>query len=362
MAFFDELSSPLPLRESAANAPSVALPHTAPRTYADLKRQVKAQGLLDKQPLYYAIRVSVNLALYAFSVAFLFLADGFWLQLLVGAPLLAFAYAQVAFVAHNSGHRQVGLAAWQDELITISHFGLLLGTSASWWVDKHNEHHGSPNVLDTDPDIDFPVVAFTEEQALSKRGLARFMVTYQAYFFCFLVTLVPFNMRFHSVRKLLSGTARHAWLEALLMAAHVFWYIGVLLLTMGPWQALLFAGLHHALVGLYMAFVFAVNHKGMPVLEKEHQLDFLRLQVLTSRNVKAHPLTDFLYGGLNYQIEHHLFPTMPQNKLRAGQQLVRAYCEAQGIPYHETGFVQAQREVLQHLHRVSAPLRAPRQA
>ena len=81
-------------------------------------------------------------------------------------------------------------------------------------------------------------------------------------------------------------------------------------------QALLFIVVHQALFGLYTGLVFAPNHKGMPILDSDSQLDFVRRQVLTSRDVNAHPLTDFWYGGLNYQIEHHLFPSMPRNKLK----------------------------------------------
>jgi fatty acid desaturase len=95
----------------------------------------------------------------------------------------------------------------------------------------------------------------------------------------------------------------------------------------------------------------------MPVLRGDSPLDRLRRQVLTARNVRAHPVTDFWFGGLNYQIEHHLFPSMPRNQLKAAQATVRTFCQAQAIPYHETSVWQAYRDVLRHLHRVGAPLR-----
>ena len=104
----------------------------------------------------------------------------------------------------------------------------------------------------------------------------------------------------------------------------------------------------------------------MPILEKDTSMDFLRRQVLTSRNVKAHPLTDFWYAGSNYQIEHHLFPTMPRNHLHRAQQLVKAYCVSHSIPYCETNVLQSYREILQSLNEVgatqvvsSATLRSP---
>jgi fatty acid desaturase len=111
------------------------------------------------------------------------------------------------------------------------------------------------------------------------------------------------------------------------------------------------------LTGLYLGTIFAPNHKGMPVLEKENSWDFLHRQVLTARNVYAHPLTDFWYGGLNYQIEHHLFPSMARNKLKEAQSVVRAFCQEQAIPYHETTGLQSFAEILSYLHGMGASLR-----
>ena len=114
---------------------------------------------------------------------------------------------------------------------------------------------------------------------------------------------------------------------------------------------------HQMLFGLYMGSVFGPNHKGMLMPQGNSPLDRLCQQVLTARNVRAHPVTDFWYGGLNYQIEHHLFPPLPRNRLKAAQATVRTFCEARAIPYHETSVWRAYRETLRHLHHVGAPLR-----
>ena len=84
-----------------------------------------------------------------------------------------------------------------------------------------------------------------------------------------------------------------------------------------PVQALVFIAVHQGLLGLYLGSVFAPNHKGMPILSKDDDSDFLRRQVLTARNVRGGRLTDLLLGGLNYQIEHHLFPSMPRPRCAA---------------------------------------------
>ncbi len=141
------------------------------------------------------------------------------------------------------------------------------------------------------------------------------------------------------------------------MAVHYGLYFGLLFSCLSFWQAILFFAVHRALFGLYVGSVAAPNHKGMLVTEKESTLDFLHQQVLSSRNVRAHPFTDFWYGGLNYQIEHHLFPTIPRNKLKEAQHIARAFCQDHHIAYYETGFLQSYQEIFQYLHEVSAPLR-----
>jgi fatty acid desaturase len=143
------------------------------------------------------------------------------------------------------------------------------------------------------------------------------------------------------------------------MALHFALYVGLLLLVMPAWQAGVFILVHQGVMGFYMGSVFAPNHKGMLIVEPGMQLDFLRQQVLTTRNIKPHPLTDFLYGGLNYQIEHHLFPNLPRNNLKAAKPIVQAFCAERGIAYYETGVLQSYAEVARYLHEVANPAREP---
>jgi fatty acid desaturase len=236
-------------------------------------------------------------------------------------------------------------------------FTLFVGVSGELWVRRHNQHHANPNNIDLDPDIDNPVIAFTREEACRKQGIARFIVKYQAYLIIPITCLLAFSQHISGIQFLLQKQGKHTAAEALCMAIHFVLYFGLLVYFLALWQAVLFVLIHQGLHGLYLASVFAPNHKGMPVLDKDSRLSFLRRQVLTARNVKAHPFTDFWYGGLNYQIEHHLFPKIPRNKLGEAQTIVKAFCHARSIPYYETGLLQSYRELLQYLHQVSAPLR-----
>ncbi len=110
-------------------------------------------------------------------------------------------------------------------------------------------------------------------------------------------------------------------------------------------------------MGVYLGCSFAPNHKGMPTLSKAEEADFLRRQVLTSRNVRRHWLTDVLLGGLNYQIEHHLFPSMPRPNLRRAQPIVEQFCAAARVPYLQTGPFTSYSQILRHLDTVGRATR-----
>jgi fatty acid desaturase len=340
------------------SVPTMTVPENINRqaTYANLKKQIKAAGLLKKQSGYVVKRAIVNFMLFGMSISVLFATDNIWVQVL-NALFLAFIYVQFGFIAHDVGHRQAFRKTKIANIFGLIHAPLMLGMSFGWWMDKHNEHHSQPNVQDMDPDIDFPFIAFTEEDALKKRGLFRLMVKIQAYLFPVLVFFESFSLRFGSIEFLITRKSKYRLLEVGLMILHFVWFFGLIFVALPTGTAILFIAIQQGFFGLYLASVFAPNHKGMLIVEEEMKLDFMLKQILTARNVKSHPVTDYWYGGLNYQIEHHLFPTMAQNKLREAQKIIKVFCAENRIPYYETSIARSYVEVLQYLHEVGAVLR-----
>ncbi len=326
--------------------------------YAELKQRVLIAGLLEKQPRAALIAILINFALLALCFAIFAWFRNPWIVVL-NAVFLSFISGQFGFILHEAGHRQMFQHAWQNLVVGLLHANLLLGVSYGYWVRKHNQHHAHPNHVDLDPDVDIPVVAFSPEQALEKRGLARLIVKYQAFLFLPLLLLQGTSMQLQALSTLIKNPPRHRWLELSLIAGHWLLYLGLPLYFLGPLATVLIVVVRQGLTGFYLASVFAPNHKGMPLVDEHTELDFLRMQVLTSRNIKAAPFTDLWYGGLNYQIEHHLFPTVPRNNLRQLQAIIKAFCAEHDIDYYETSILTSYREILHYLHEVSAPLRAP---
>ncbi|GIE80454.1 delta fatty acid desaturase [Actinoplanes philippinensis] len=329
---------------------TAAAPRTAGSDFAELNRRISAAGLLRRRPAYYAVRLSlVSLALIGGWTAFVLVGASWWT--LAVAAFLAVVFAQVALVAHDLAHRQVFRTNRPSARAGRIAGNLAIGMSYGYWMDKHTKHHANPNHDDLDPDVGPDVLVWSREQARGKG----FVVRHQAWLFFPLLTLLGVSLKRDSVRALAGGTIKQRGLEAALLAIHFIGYAAALLLVLSPVQALAFLVVHQALFGVYLGLTFAPNHKGMP--HPDGTEDYLRKQVLTSRNVRGGWFVDAALGGLNYQIEHHLFPAMPTPNLRRAQPIVRDYCAEIGVPYEMTGLIESYRQALRHLHDVGADLR-----
>lgn len=323
--------------------------------YTDLSRLIRERGLLERRPRYYAVRFTVVIGLFVGGwVAFALLGNSWW-QLLVAA-FMAIMFTQVAFLGHDVGHRQVFGSKRATRIAGLLMGNLGICMAYEWWIGKHTRHHANPNHVDDDPDVGVGLIVWSEDQAhLPRTRPGRWFGARQAYLFFPILLLEGFQLHVAGFRSLFDPEVKRKWIEGLLLTTHVVAYLSAVFLVLDPVKAIAFIVVHQGLFGLYMGCSFAPNHKGMPMLDEK--TDYLRKQVLTSRNVRGNVIVDYAFGGLNYQVEHHLFPSMPMPNLRKAQPLVREYCERIGVPYTETGLLTSYREILGYLHEVGAPLR-----
>jgi fatty acid desaturase len=337
-------------------ASTMRRPRSAGSDFAELNRRINALGLMRRRPAYYAVRLTLVSLMVAGGWTAFFLIGASWWNLLV-AVFLAAAFGQVGLVAHDLAHRQVFRTNKYSAFFGRIAANLAVGMSYGWWMDKHTRHHNNPNHDDLDPDVQPEVLIWATESALGRRGLAAFVTRHQAGLFFPLLTLLSTDLKVSSVKALRAGVVKRPVLEAGLLIAHAVAYLGALFLVLSPLQAVVFLIVHQGLFGLYLGMTFAPNHKGMP--HPDGTEDFLRKQVLTSRNVTGGRFIDIALGGLNYQIEHHLFTAMPSPNLRKAQPIVQQYCAEIGVPYEQTGLIESYRQALRYLHEVGEPLRTP---
>lgn len=254
--------------------------------YTQLSKRVKESGLLSRRYGYYWTKMTLTvLALAAAGVGVVLLGDS-WFQLIL-AGVLAVVFGQLAFLGHDAAHRQIFRSGRANDWAGLVHGTLLGGLSAGWWHNKHTRHHANPNKQGKDPDIAAGVVAFTPYARAERRGVGRFLADRQGWFFPPLLLLEGFNLHFRSVQRVVSRTPmkRRGW-EIAFLTVRLVGYVTALLLVMSPGIAAAFLGVQVGLYGLYLGGAFAPNHTGMPIVPPNQKVDFLRRQVLMSRNVE----------------------------------------------------------------------------
>ncbi|WP_163513721.1 fatty acid desaturase family protein [Fodinicola acaciae] len=319
--------------------------------YTELARIVRENGLMRRRTGRYAGRMAILAALFGAAFFLLLTLGHSWLQLLVAAGF-GILFTQMAFLAHDGAHRQIFSSGkandWFCRVVGTS----LVGLSYGWWVNKHSRHHANPNQIGKDGDLSAGALVFTPEDARARRGLSGWLAARQGWFFFPLLTLAGLDLHVTSLRTLLGrGRIAHRGVELTLVIARLVGFPLLAVAVLGLPLGLAFVAVQLMVFGVYMGASFAPNHKGMPLVPKSADIDFLRRQVLMSRNVRGRFL-GVAMGGLNYQIEHHLFPSMPSANLPLVRPIVRRYCAERGITYTETSLLKSYAIVVRYLNRV----------
>ena len=366
------------ISSSSAGAPGILVPapqtavlgnvrRTQPKTdrpnvtqsYTAVAQVVRESGLLTRTRWFYALVLgALALALGGAATGFILLGDT-WYQLLI-AGALGIIFTQIAFVAHEASHRAVFTSGPHNDRLGRTLATALVGISYAWWMNKHSRHHANPNKVGKDPDIDFDTISFTEEDAAKQKGLMAWITRRQGYLFFPLLLLEGVNLHVTSVRTLFARRRIEGrGLELGLIAARFIVYFGAIFWFLPLGMAFAFIAVQLAVFGVYMGASFAPNHKGMPIVPADSKLDFFSKQVLTSRNIIGGWWATTLYGGLNHQVEHHLFPSMPRPHLAKARRIVKEHCATVGVPYTEATVPESYGIVVSYLNRVGLSARNP---
>jgi fatty acid desaturase len=343
-----------------ATTPRVGEKIDPTKQFTAVAQVIRESGLLRRAPWFYAVLMGgLGLALVGAGLAFVLLGDS-WLQLLIAAGL-GILFTQFAFVSHEAAHRQVLASGPANDRIGRLVGTLLVGMSYSWWMVKHTRHHANPNQVGKDPDIAGDIIAFTEEKAIAARGPLAIINKRQGWLFFPLLTLEGLNLYVQSYAWLISprNKAKGRFLELGLLTLRFTLLFGAVFYFLPLGMAFAFLGVQIAVFGLYMGGAFAPNHIGMPIIPEGAKLDFFSKQVLTSRNIRGGFFASAIYGGLNYQVEHHLFPNMARVHLAKTRRIVREHCQTLDVTYTETSIPRAYADVISYLNRVGRLARDP---
>jgi len=327
--------------------------------YSDLMYEVREYGLLERRYAWYWTLITLAVASFVGVWVGVFMLGNSWLQLILAAAL-GVVSTQFGFIGHDGAHRQIFKSAVWNEWLSRILAGAFAGLSFGWWRSKHNRHHAAPNQEDKDPDIGPGAIAFTRKIVEGRTGFPGWFAQHQGWFFFPLLTLEGINLHRESIQTVLRpNSVPYQRVEAVLILTRLTAFVAVLFMFLPAGKAVSFFCVQMAVFGLCLGGSFAPNHKGMPIVPATMKIDFLRRQVLMSRNVRGGLLVDFAMGGLNYQIEHHLFPSMPRPNLKRAQPIVRAYCEEHDVSYNEVGLFHSYGIVVDYLNNVGLRARDP---
>ncbi|WCD94034.1 acyl-CoA desaturase [Microbacterium sp. nov. GSS16] len=319
--------------------------------YKQVSQVVRETGLLRRATWFYiAVAAGIVLALGGAVTGFILLGDS-WFQLLIAAAL-GIIFTQIAFLSHEAAHRQI-LSSGPANFKLARILAGSIGMSYSWWDSKHTRHHGNPNQVGKDPDIEVDTISFLDEDAAKSRGLIRLITRKQGWLFFPLLTLEGLNLHYIGLKHLFTKKkVKGRWTELGIIALRFAILLIPVFLMLPLGMAFAFLGVQLAVFGVYMGASFAPNHKGMPIIDPNARLDFFSKQVRTSRNIRGGWWATALMGGLNYQVEHHLFPNMPRPHLAKAREIVRDYCASNNVPYTETSLGRSYAIVIEYLNRV----------
>jgi fatty acid desaturase len=302
--------------------------------FHDLTMDLRAAGLFDRRLGYYGVKVALTVAAFVGGWVGFFLLGNSWTTLGI-ALFLGIVGTQLGFLGHDAGHRQIFESRRANRLLGLGIGNGLIGLSYGWWVPKHGAHHAHPNEPGTDPDIGVSGPSW----------LGR----WQAGLFFPLMLLRSTGLYVSGFLDLYRRRDRSVLGESAILAAHAACYLTAVFWVLSPVKAIAFVAVHQAAFSFYLGCSFAPNHKGMPLIERGSAVSFARRQVVTARNVSGGRWMGFLLGGLNYQIEHHLFPTMPRPNLARAQARVRAFCNEHQLGYAEEHLIASYRQAVRAL-------------
>ena len=333
-----------------------------------MKSELMKARAFESSKLYYAFKIATNLAIFAAAVAVILMFNGI-VGAVIGGVLMALFWQQSAFLAHDFLHHQVFTNRSYNNLAGLLFGNIWQGFSTSWWKTKHNHHHASTNVVHTqaggDPDImTMPFLLWSEKiiegDAEDLKDLPKFMVRYQKFFYLPLNAAARISWLLQSILFQLEPVHKYVGglpmkiAEISSMAVH---YVSLVLSTSllkTTSSRIVFQLTCQSLGGIFLAVIFTVGHYAMEIFTSEvmSDTDFVRLQVRSTRNITPTVFNKWFSGGLAYQVEHHIWPTLPRHSLPLASKILKRFCSKHNIPYTVKGLIEGNLAVFKLLSQI----------
>ncbi|XP_052193435.1 delta(8)-fatty-acid desaturase-like [Diospyros lotus] len=323
------------------------------KDYRKLANEFAKAGMFEKKEHVVVYSLFFVASLFALSVCGVLYSDSFWVHLVAGG-ILGFAWVQVSYLGHDSGHYNMMTTRGFNKMAQILIGNCLTGISIAWWKWTHNAHHIACNSLDHDPDLQhLPLFAVSSTlfrsitsrfygRKLTFDSAARFFVSYQHITFYPVMCIARANL-FLQTFLLLFSKRRVPDRALNILGIVVFWTWFPLLVSALPnWTERFLFVLVSFTVTSIQHIQFCLNHFSADVyVGPPKGNNWFEKQTSGTIDISCSAWMDWFHGGLQFQLEHHLFPRLPRCQLRKVSPLVRELCKKHGLPYRSLSFYEA---------------------
>ncbi|NXK42371.1 FADS2 desaturase, partial [Piprites chloris] len=304
--------------------------------FRTLRKTAEDMNLFRASPLFFSLYLGHIIAMEVLAWLMVSYFGTGWITTLILACILTTSQAQAGWLQHDFGHLSVFKKSSWNHILHKFVIGHLKGASANWWNHRHFQHHAKPNIFQKDPDVNMLhifVLGDTQPVEYGKKKLKYLPYNHQhEYFFLNMVLVLsisPCTMMVHPGFSLLSSfpIATHCPIPTYLCVFST-------LVMAGSFQSALATLSQRFLESHWFVWVTQMNHIPMEIDSEKHR-DWLSSQMAATCNIEQSFFNDWFTGHLNFQIEHHLFPTMPRHNFWKVKPLVKSLCAKYGVQYEE---------------------------
>lgn len=320
------------------------------KDFEKLTKELIDEGFFEPNMVHVVYRIMEIIIMH--SIGFYLLFNNY---LFFGLITLGIVSGRCGWLMHEAGHYSLTGNIPIDRSLQTIIYGLGCGMSGSWWRNQHNKHHSMPQKIGHDVDLDtLPLVAFTNKIVKRIEFPLKIWIRLQAFLFPVVTTLlVAVGWQFYLHPRHVLRTKNYA--EALCIGSrYMLWYTFIST-KFGVYNSVLIYIAYTWIASNYIFLNFAVSHTHLPVVAKDDvTVDWVRYSAIHTMNVTAGPLkiVDWWMSYLNYQIEHHLFPSMPQFRHPEVSKRVKYFLEKHELPYNQRNYVDAMNITFNNLNRV----------
>ncbi|XP_041374881.1 acyl-CoA 6-desaturase-like [Gigantopelta aegis] len=322
------------------------------RDWRELRRKSEEMNLFDRSVPFFLVyggqifffELLGWLTLYYFGTG--------WIPYIVSALFLVTAQQQAGWLQHDFGHLAVFRSLRWNHIAHIFLMNYFKGVSSEWWNYRHYQHHAKPNIVRKDPDVRLEMVhmigkTIPVEWGKKKKGYLPYQHQHKYFYFILPPLLLPIYFNFEVPFFLLK---RKLWMEACITVTFFIRWEIMFSSFLGYGGALLYYLFVRFLESHWFVWTTQMNHIPMEVDHEKHR-DWVPMQLAATCNVDSSLFNDWFTGHLNFQIEHHLFPTMPRHNYIKIQPLVKSLCKKHGLNYESKPLLKAFQDIVGSLKK-----------